>query len=202
MGSVGQGTHHTLAWWRDHTPSPEVSVWKDQVSSCPESYALGALTDKCICVTVYPRVPYPAACYQTSLHLPALVRISRNTWMLISCHFLVRLRTAPTKASMFCMETGAFSSCFNLGAANLFRREEKTIGGLLFLALPCQDSSELILEIKLPGKGVSLTCIYVEGMRRHLHDFSSSIIRRLNYWLYNLIICRSWVIIFPYEKGT
>lgn len=202
MGSVGQGTHCTLAWSLVHTPLPEVPVWKDQVSPCPLSYLLGALTDTAY-VTAYPRVPYPAACYQTSLHLSTLPTVSRSKWVLMSCCFSARLwlRAAPTKDAMFCMKTGAFSSGFTLGAANSIRKE-KTVGGLLFLALPWQDSSELILEIKIPGKGVSLTCIYVDGMRRHLYDFSTSIICLSNYWLCNLIICRSCVTLFPYEKGT
>lgn len=42
--------------------------------------------------------------------------------------------------------------------------------------------------------------INMDGMRRYLYDFSSSIIFILNYWLCNRIICRSCTILFPYER--
>lgn len=44
--------------------------------------------------------------------------------------------------------------------------------------------------------------IYMNGMRRHLYDFSSCIICLLNYCLCDLNICRTCIILFPYEKGT
>lgn len=203
MGSIGQVTHCTLVWSLVRTLLPEVPVWKDEVSPGQISRSLGALTDKCACIAVNPRVPYPAACPQTSLHLPTLAEVTEPSHPAIFPQGVAfRFRTAPAKAAVVCLKTGTFSNGFAPREAISIRREKMTIGGLLFLGMPWQDSSELILQVKLPGKGVSLTCIHVGGVRRHLYDFSSSFIRPLNYCLCNLIICRSCVILFPYEKGT
>lgn len=59
-----------------HLPLPEAPLWKAQVSSCPESYSLGALRQ------VHMRHCVPRShwtCWLPPLHLPSLVRIgSRN----------------------------------------------------------------------------------------------------------------------------